>query len=141
MARASATRCCWPPDKSFGSRSPNPASPGGTKVPTGGTKTPGDPAAPGGGEDVASQLAKLRLQVEDGEKPNGAEILQRVAVLTPKLTAGIDKLTARYISALAYLKQDNTTQGCQLLKEVEPSASRIDAGIEIKKFKDLGTCP
>ncbi|MEZ5721520.1 MAG: hypothetical protein R3D59_07540 [Paracoccaceae bacterium] len=27
MARATATRCCWPPDSSEGSRSPKPSSP------------------------------------------------------------------------------------------------------------------
>ena len=137
---------------------------GGTSTPTGGTTnpapggTPGDagtkrsnrgtrvtnpPLVPGGGgtEDAASQLARLRTQVEDVEKANGADVLARVTLLAPKLTAGLDKLTARYIMALAYLKQDNTAQGCPLLKEVEPSAGRIDATVEIKKFKDVGTCP
>ena len=107
-----------------------------------GTKTVTNPPAPtGGSEDVTAVLVKLRLDAEDFEKPNGAAIVQRVTALTPKLTVGLDKLTARYILALAYLKQDNTAQGCQLLKEVEPSAGRIDATIEIKTFKDRGVCP
>ena len=128
------------PGANPGVTTPNP----GTKVPPTGAKAVVNPPpapVPTVTEDVATQLAHLRTEVEDFDKPNGASVLQRVTALQPKLTAGLDKLTARYVSALAYLKQDNTVQGCQLLKEVEPSAGRIDATVEIKIFKDRGVCP
>ena len=121
---------------------PDPGSPGGTKSPGPGTKSTTNPPVPtDGGLNIATELSRLRRDVENIEQSNGAEVLRKVTALTPKLTAGLDKLTARYIMALAYLKQDDAVQGCPLLREVEPSAGRIDATVEIKKFKDVGTCP